>query len=155
VGFLLPPYQKTTKRKAISRAKFFLFDIGVSNSLCQVTSLSPSTVRYGLCFEHFIILELRAYLSYKRRQENLTFWKSQSGFEVDIVVGNKLAIEIKSADLIQARHLRGLKALREEGQIERFAVISRDLHHRLVDGIDIYPWAEFLTKLWNDEIINT
>lgn len=118
-----------------------------------MTALSPATERFGLCFEHFIILELRAYLSYKRRQEKLTFWKSQSGFEVDVIVGNKLAIEIKSSELIQPKHLKGIKALREEGLIENYAVVSRDPNPRLVDGMNVYPWEVFLRKLWSDELL--
>ena len=35
LGFPLPGYTKTKKRKAITRAKYYLFDLGVTNTLCQ------------------------------------------------------------------------------------------------------------------------
>ena len=35
LGFLLPGWTKTKKRKAISRGKYYLFDLGVTNTLSQ------------------------------------------------------------------------------------------------------------------------
>ena len=35
LGFRIPGYTKTRKRKAITRSKHYLFDIGVTNALCQ------------------------------------------------------------------------------------------------------------------------
>jgi predicted AAA+ superfamily ATPase len=153
VGFLLPPFRKTRQRKAISRSKFYFFDVGVANSLSQIQSLSPATEHYGRCFEQFLLLELRAYLSYRRRNELLYFWKSQSGFEVDVVVSNQLALEVKSTEFVQARHLRGLKVLREEGIVRQFCVVSRDPEERVMDGITILPWQRFLERLWSDMVL--
>lgn len=152
VGFMLPPFRKTRQRKAISRSKFYLFDVGVANALAQVSSLSPATERFGHCFEHFMLMEIRAYLSYRRRSESIYFWKSQSGFEVDIVIPNQLAIEVKSTEMVQPRHLRGLQALREEGLIERFCVVSRDPEERTLNQIRILPWRQFLRELWRDQL---
>ncbi|MCB0319207.1 MAG: ATP-binding protein, partial [Bdellovibrionales bacterium] len=140
VAFLLPPYKKTKQRKATSRAKFYFADIGIGNSLSNITSLSDATEHYGECFEQFIILELRAYLSYTRRREQLFFWRSQSGLEVDIVLGDKLAIEVKSTKHVQTKHLKGLKAFREEGLVKDYIIVSRDPEERLVDGIRVLPW---------------
>ena len=41
VGHLLEPYRKSRKRKAVSSAKFFFFDVGVANVLSGRTRLSP------------------------------------------------------------------------------------------------------------------
>jgi predicted AAA+ superfamily ATPase len=151
IGFHVPPFQKTIIRKSISRSKFYLFDLGVTSSLLERTEIPRNSDSYGKSFEHFIILEIRAALSYFRRREQLCFWRTHSGQEVDCIIGQEMALAIKSTDLVHERHLRHLKALREEGLIKNFAVISHDLEERIIDGIHIYPWREFLKKLWGGE----
>lgn len=41
VGFILPAWTKSLKRKAISTAKFYFFDVGVKNQLAGIKSLEP------------------------------------------------------------------------------------------------------------------
>ena len=152
IGFPVHSFRATKKRKAITRSKFFLFDVGVANVMAQRGEIKPHSELFGKCFEHFMFLELRAYLGYRRKPQPLQYWRSTSGFEVDCVVGDRLAIEFKSSDMVSERHLRGLRALREEGIVKNFAVVSLDPQKRVVDGITIYPWCEFLAALWGDKI---
>lgn len=153
IGFLIPPFLSTTKRKAITRAKYFLFDIGVVNSLTRRGRIEFKSELFGRAFEHFIALELRAFLSYHRIDLQLQYWRSTSHFEVDFIIGNKLAIEVKGTDLVTDKHLKGIRALKEEGLIQTYAVISLDLNDRLTaDGIHIWPLKSFLQKLWSGVI---
>ncbi|MDX2020431.1 MAG: AAA family ATPase [Deltaproteobacteria bacterium] len=153
LGFALPPFGATKKRKAITRSKFFLFDVGVAGALASRGEVLPRSELFGRAFEHFILLELRAYLAYRRRDEPLQYWRSTSGFEVDIIVGNTLAIECKAADLVSERDLKGLKALGEEGLVKDFAIVSLDPQRRTVAGVKVYPWAQFLDDLWSDRLL--
>lgn len=154
IGFTLPGYTKTKKRKAISRGKHYLFDVGVTNTLARRSSILPKSELFGAALEHFIILELRAYLSYANRSEQLCYWRSVSQFEVDIVVGDRLAIEVKSTELVSEKHLKGLLALREEGLVEKLLVVSLDPEpRRHQTGIEILPVAHFLKKLWSGSLI--
>lgn len=152
LGFSLPAFLETKKRKAITRSKFYFFDLGVTNSLSQRGEIKPKSELFGKAFEHFLILELRAYLSYRRLRTQMSYWRSTSKFEVDCIVGNDWALEFKATDLVSDRHLKGLKALREEKLIKNYAIISQDSEKRKVDGVIIYPWREFLTDLWHDKI---
>ena len=153
IGFKLEAYTKTKKRKAITRSKHYLFDIGITNRLCNRGEIKPKSELFGKAFEHFIILELRAYLSYFRKDEKLSYWRSTSQFEVDAIIGNKLAIEIKATSSVNDSHLKGLRALMEENQIKSFVVVSLDKQKRKTDdGIIIWPWKEFLSSLWNDQV---
>ena len=153
IGFKLPAFLQTRQRKAISRAKFYLFDVGVANSLARRGEIKTKSELFGKCFEHFLIIEIRAYLNYQRWFLPLSYWRSTSGFEVDCIVGRRLALEFKSTDLVSERHLRGLKAFKEEGLIEKFAIVSMDEKPRRIGGIQIYPWREFLMSLWEGRII--
>jgi predicted AAA+ superfamily ATPase len=153
IGFQVPAFQASRKRKAITRSKFYFFDIGVVNALARRGLIQPKSELFGKAFEHLLVLELRAYLGYRRRPEPLQYWRTGSGFEVDCVIGNRLALEFKATDLVTERHLRGLKALREEGLVKDYAVVSTDPVARTVDGIRVYPWKDFLSALWADRLL--
>ena len=86
-------------------------------------------------------------------EAELTYWRSTSGFEVDFILEGTIAIEVKSADLIQDRHLKGLFALKEEGNIRKSIIVCFEKRPRKYRGIDIMPWDYFLDKLWKGEII--
>ncbi len=148
VGMRLAPYSKTTKRKSTSRPKFYLFDLGVTSALLRRREIAESTQAFGDAFEHFIALELRAYLAYTRKRERLTFWRSQSGFEVDFLLGDTVAIEVKSEVRASSDSMRGLRALAEEGIFQRLILVCREEAFRRVDGIEVVPWRDFLGNLW-------
>ena len=59
LGFPVHAFRATKKRKAITRSKFLLFDVGVANSLAQRGAILPRSELFGKCFEHFLFLELR------------------------------------------------------------------------------------------------
>lgn len=152
LGFLVPALGSTKKRKAITRPKFFLFDVGVVGSLTERGEIRPKSELFGRAFEHFLFLELRAYLAYRRRSERLQYWRSTSGFEVDCVVGDRLALEFKASSLVSERDMKGLGALREEGMVKEFAVVSLDPTFRSVNGTKVFPWKKFLSELWADRL---
>ncbi len=56
------------------------------NFLTEKTSAKENHSDIGTSFEHFIIQEVRAYLSYAQNIENLTYWRSKD-YEVDLLVG--------------------------------------------------------------------
>jgi len=155
IGSVLEPFTGTVKRKAISTAKFYFFDIGVSNILAERSYIKPKTELFGKAFEHFIFLELKAYLDYTRKREKLTFWRSKAGHEVDFLIGDKIAIEVKGSDMVSGKHLKGLKALAEDLDLTRKIVVSMDPVHRKIGEIDIYPYSIFLKELWDDKIVST
>ena len=153
VGFSVPAFRKTSKRKAIARSKYYLFDVGVTGNLAGRGKVRYPSDLFGRAFEHFIAMELRAYLSYRRRDERLMYWRSTSQFEVDFVVGRELAIEVKGTSLVQDKHLKGLRAFAEEGLVRRSTVVSMDARpRRTADGIEVLPWKVFLEQLWGDEM---
>jgi len=95
LAFQLKAYTKTRRRKAISRSKLYLFDIGVTNSLSNRGEIMAASELFGKAFEHFIVLEVRAFLSYARKNVSMYYWRSTSQFEVDLILGDRWAIEIK------------------------------------------------------------
>ena len=47
LGFALPAWNKTRKRKALSTSKFYLFDVGIRNTLAKIRTLDTQTDQYG------------------------------------------------------------------------------------------------------------
>lgn len=153
LAYELPPYSTTVKRKAIETAKFYFFDIGVVRTLRRLPPILPESADFGEFFEHYLFMELKAWIDYRKPSSHLSYWRSISGYEVDFVIDDDVAIEVKAAQIAHDKYLSGLKALREEGKIKRFFLVCREPRPRRVDGIDILPWREFLERLWADDIV--
>lgn len=151
LGKIIEPWTKTIKRKAVSTGKFYFFDVGVRNHIARIQSLSNGTDAFGQAFEHFVYQEIRAYLSYTRNQAPLTFWQAKHGQEVDFLIGDMLAIEVKSSQSITSKHLKGLKVLQEEKICQKYILVSLDRVSRIEENIDIVGYEEFLTELWQGE----
>lgn len=152
IGYQLPPW-KSPKRKAIQTSKFYFFDIGVANTLAQIKMIDEHSNIYGTCFEHFIINEVRAYLSYTNKREPLSFWRTRDKHEVDLIIGEQIAIEIKSTKKINENHKKGLKLITEETNFNQLFLVSRD-PVSMIDNYKIHSihWRDFLKKLWGNEI---
>jgi predicted AAA+ superfamily ATPase len=153
IGFLVPAWQKTTKRKPVSTAKFYFFDIGVKNILAQIERIEKNSDIFGNAFEHFIALELRAFISYKRLRKTLSYWRTQQDHEVDFIIGDDIAIEVKAANKISKKHLKGLQCLAEEKICKQYYLISQDPIPRKENHIVIQSWQDFLQDLWAGKIL--
>jgi len=154
IGYLIPGFTATIKRRAIQAPKFYFFDVGIANYLLNRRNIQPGTEIFGHSFEHLIIQELIAYLGYTQSSENITYWRTSSGYEVDAIIGNgRIAIEIKSTDEVKSRHLKGLKAFKEDFLEVRAIIVSLDRHARVMNGVEIIPAEQFLRSLWNSDII--
>jgi predicted AAA+ superfamily ATPase len=153
VGFAVKPFQAGRKRKAVKRSKFYLFDVGVAGSISRRGEVLQGSPQFGDAFEHFIAQELRAYLHYRNLDIELSYWRTVDQDEVDFVIGNEFAVEIKGTERASPRLIGGLLKLKEEGLQKRFFLVSRDPVRSIVDGVEIIPWQEFLTELWNDRLV--
>ena len=158
IGFEVPAYRNTKKRKAYSSSKFYMFDTGIIRHLLGFEKVEAGSTEYGKFFETYIAMELRAYIGYKckiRANINpLCYWRSLSGFEVDFILMDKVAIETKTTRRHTEHDLKGLKALKEENLFKRYILVcNADYAQTREDGIEIVPWRQFLDELWDGKII--
>lgn len=145
----IPSFQKRAKRRVIKAPKFYYFDVGIVNFLLKRQNIQPKTELFGYALEHFIFQELIAHSHYSGEDYPIAYWHTASDIEVDFILKEgETAIEVKGTEQIQPRHLQGLKAFREEYHPRRLIVVSLDKRPRLVDGIEILPWQDFLKELW-------
>jgi predicted AAA+ superfamily ATPase len=145
----LPAWRKSLRRKPLASSKFYFFDVGVTAAL-QGRHLRPGTPEFGAGVETFLMHELVAYRDYVSA-EPVSYWRSTSGFEVDFILGDHTAIEVKAKDVVSPRDLTSLRALAEERKLERYVCVSLETRARRVDGIAVMPVREFLDALWSGE----
>ncbi len=148
IGNLLPAFTKTHYRKAVTTGKFYFFDVGVANFLAGRENIRPKTELYGHVLEQFIFTEIKAFLHYSRDARVLSFWRSKSGYEVDFMIGDETAIEVKSADLVTEKHCAGLKAISQDLTLKRKVIVSLDSLPRRIGDIHVFPVDVFLKMLW-------
>ena len=152
IATTLEPWLESKKRKAIQTAKFYFFDPGITHLLAGVETLDRNSNLWGQAFEQFILMELKAYVSYRQKRKEINFWRSTDKYEVDFIIGREIAIEVKSTKKVSDKHLKGLKVLQEEKIVKKFYLISEDPISKLTQGIEFLHWKNFLQQLWNDKI---
>lgn len=154
IGRLLPSYQKKPKRRVIHSPKFYYFDVGIANYLLKRGRIVAGSESFGHAFEHFIYHEIYAHSHYVDLNYSLSYWRTASQIEVDFILGdNEVAVEVKSTEMAQPRHLHGLKSFAEEYNVKKLILVSNDPHPRKVGKIMIMPWKFFLNQLWEGGLI--
>ena len=157
LGFYLPAYTKVIKRKLIQSPKFYYFDVAIPNHLLHRKILQPGTDIYGHALEHFVVQELRAFVSYTFGEDKImSYWRTlDNKYEVDVLICDALthqvevAIEVKSADHVVSSDTKGLKAFSEEHPDAKLFLLSMEERPRMLNGIEVWPVTQFLQGLWN------
>ncbi|HDR04186.1 MAG TPA: ATP-binding protein, partial [Candidatus Marinimicrobia bacterium] len=151
IGHFVPSFQKRPKRRVILAPKFYFFDLGITNYLLKRGTISMEGELFGKAFEHFIFLELLAHSSYSDLHYPIYYWRTASGLEVDFIIGNQIALEVKGKKNITAKDLKNLKQFAEEYPEFRLMLVSNESWPRQHENITILPWKDFLYQLWKGE----
>ncbi len=157
LGVFVEPFSGRRSRAVITRApKFYLFDVGVAGHLTGRRIERPAGQDFGRALEHFLLMELLAYRSYRERDVPIRFWRTKTGLECDFVIGRRgeVAIEVMGGADPGSRDLAPLRAYVEEHHPRHAIVVcTTSAPRRTQDGIRILPWERFLERLWADTII--
>jgi predicted AAA+ superfamily ATPase len=145
----LPAWRKTKKRKPLASSKYYFFDVGVVSSL-QGRAFRPGTPEFGGAFETYLMHELTSYSDYVSG-ETLSYWRSTTGFEVDFIIGDHTAVEVKAKENISQQDLKSLRALAEEKRLKRYLCVCLEPRPRKVEGVLVIPFKEFLEALWSGQ----
>ncbi len=158
IGTRLPPYKKIQKRELIFKTnKFYFFDVGLVNALKRTTPFLQAQENKGHILESYIFQELNAYRCFKGNEMSLNFWRTTTGLEVDFILNQQIAIEVKLSQSIHDSHLKGLVAFAEENPATELIVVCCEQTSRLITHkghqIKIFTVQDFLDRLWNSEFI--
>ena len=123
----------------------------MANILSRRFRIEAGSDAFGPAFEHFILNEIVAWLSYSRDRREVTFWRDQAGHEVDFVIGDEYAVAVKGTSSVQQEDMRSLRLLAREAPMKQKIIVSMEPEPRLSSGgIRILPWTLFLDELWDN-----
>jgi predicted AAA+ superfamily ATPase len=117
LGFRVPVFTRRAQRQTASHPKVFLFDAGVYRSLRPRGPLDRPEEIHGGALEGLVAQHLRAWIAYTARGDELHFWRTRSGVEVDFVVygpSGFWAIEVKNSSAVRSADVRSLRAFVED-----------------------------------------
>jgi uncharacterized protein len=153
IGFFLYPYSTSIRKQLTKTPKFYFFDNGVVRAIQGIVNSEPSNQEKGYLFEQLMIQEALRLNRYFEKDLKMSFWRTTSGAEVDLVFskGNKivLAVEFKASPFVASRDLSGLKSFAEEyPDVTKFlcAPVERS---RTLENFTVLPPSEFLEHIKN------
>lgn len=155
IGFFLEAYQNSFRKRLSKKPKFYFFDTGIVRSLARNLSLPllESTSAYGDAFEHLVILECHKLCHYFKREYRLTYLKTQSDAEIDLVVERPglplLLIEIKSNKNISEGDLTNFINLSKDIENSEAVCFCRDNFLKRYDHVTVMPWDEGIKKYFS------
>lgn len=151
VGFLLPAWHWSVRKRQKSQPKFYFFDCGVKRALANELTIfiQPQTSEYGRLFEHWLITELYRYNHYK--QFDFTFsYLATHDVDIDLVIErpglSTLLLEIKSTERIQPRHVSALAGIARDVPNSRAVCVSLDPVQRVMGDVLVCHY----TQLWDE-----
>ncbi len=149
----LTPWLETRKRKPVTTSKFYFFDGGVARHLASLPPLAQKSKEFGDAFEAFVYHELRCAVAYGLYSD-IHYWRSQSQFEVDFILDQSIAIEVKAKSTLSAQDFKGHLALQEEQRIQKHIIVSlveSPLFYK-EHNIWVLPYTMFLNQLWDKSL---
>ena len=150
LSFRVPVFLRRAKRQVAAHPKFFYFDTGVFRSLRPAGPLDRPEEIAGPALEGLVAQHLRAWIDYSGSGQELFFWRTRSGVEVDFVVYGPQgiwAIEVKNAGKVRSRDVQHLRAFREDYPEARTIFLHRGDAALDVAGVRCVPVSEFLERL--------
>lgn len=96
-------------------------------------------------------MELVAFRSYREQEFDLAFRRTKSGLEVDLVLDDG-RIAVESRTRVRPGELKSIKAFANEFSPERAMIVCDEATVRVVEGIEMLPWRQFLHELWDSRL---
>jgi len=150
LAYRIDPWIKSVRKRLVSHPRYYLFDTGVTNTLCHYYSTLNSVVR-GRRFEQFITLQLIALNDYHKLGFEYFFWRSNTGIEVDLILTCAqqpiAAIEIKSSPEITNKDARALLEFQAEYPDVKLYILAPIERPRLLSSkVHVLPWQLFFSE---------
>lgn len=156
IGFFIPAYHRSIRKAQKQAPKFYFIDPGIKRSLDRTLSVSlePQTSAWGDAFEHWVVLEFKKQISYKRLDWEMFYIKTKEDVEIDLIIDRpgqkKLFVEIKSKSKITEKDAKSLETLGKDldSKSERL-LLSNDLLEQRIGGTRALHWQQGLTELFS------
>jgi uncharacterized protein len=154
IGFYLPSFHRSIRKRQREAPKFYLFDTGVRRALANTLNLTlgAQTYEYGRAFEHLVILEVMRLNSYAETDFKLSYLRTKDDAEIDLIIerpgATDVLVEIKSYTRLDRSDAKKLSALKSAWDRPAEAMIwSQDPVEAVVEGVTCLPWRTGLERI--------
>ncbi len=142
LSFRLKVFEKRAQRQLAAHPKFYFFDSGVYQAIRPRNPLDSDSEIGGGVLEGLVAQHLKSWLSHREGKNELFFWRTRTGLEVDFVVFGEAglwAFEVKSGAVGHSGDAAGLKAFLKDYPEAKAALLSPSPTRKTLDGI---PWLD-------------
>ncbi len=122
--YKLNPFFSNKHKEIIKTPKYYFWDNGIRNYFLKNFQDINSRADAGFLFESFAISEAN---KYKRGLQNIKFWRSKLGQEIDLVMedqGRIIPYEIKFKARQNSKDLRGLVSFMDTYKLKKGYLVS-------------------------------
>lgn len=150
LAFTLPVFSRRAKRRLISHNKFYFFDTGVYRILRPQGILDNTSEIEGIALEGLVAQHLRAWVTMQKETHSLSFWRTQTGLEVDFVIYGPRgfwAIEVKRSENLSPKDINGFKAFQDEYPEAKCFFVTMGKDREIYREFSVIPVEEFLSNL--------
>ncbi len=150
LAYRLPVFTRRAKRRLVAHPRFFYFDCGVFRSLRPAGPLDRPEEIAGPALEGLIAQHLRAWLAYSGTDDELYYWRTRAGSEVDFVIygaSGIWGIDVMNAARVRPADLRGLGAFGTAYPEARRVLLHRGAQRFVRNGVLCLPVDSFLARL--------
>lgn len=146
--FRLRPHHRNFRKRLVKSPKLYFYDTGLAARLLGIEEprqLATHAMR-GALFENWVIAELLKGRGNRGLSDNLFFWRTHTGHEIDVVAeqgGQAQAIEIKAGSTVASDWF---DAIEKWGELAGPAATppwliygGQERYHRR--GAEVVPWT--------------
>lgn len=156
MGFFLPAYHKSVRKRQKQNPKFYFFDLGVRRCLegALRNKLVPKTSEFGRSFESFVINEILRFNSYNKTYYKFFFLDASPNGEIDLIIeaGNAktFLVEIKSSNSINEDDAKILNRYAKDFKKPQLLILSNDKIHKKFGQVDALFWRNGLQEIFGE-----
>lgn len=144
--FRLYPFHRNFNKRIIKIPKLYFYDTGLVCSLLGITNTSQLNLHplYGNIFENLIVSELKKHVLNRSVNEDIFFWRDNTGHEIDIIIDKKdsfIPVEIKSGKTLTGEFFKGINYWQRLTGLQSGAVVyGGDETYSYSDGKKVISW---------------
>jgi predicted AAA+ superfamily ATPase len=144
--YRLYPHHRNFNKRIVKMPKIYFYDTGLACALLGIQNAEQLNYHplFGNLFENFAISELLKHRYNLAKSNNLSFWRDNTGHEVDIIIdtmGKLYPVEIKSGKTITDKFFTGiLYWFKISGEKTGAIIYAGESGQKRSNKIDIVPW---------------
>ncbi len=143
-------FTKRAQRQLVSHEKFYFFDTGLFRHLRPKGLFDKPSEIDGAALEGLVLQHLKASILLSDKKDNIYFWRTRSGNEVDFVVYGESGIkayEVKNKNKISPPDLTGLKNFKNDYPEAELFLVYRGTDTFIRKDIKVVPCDKFLAGI--------